>query len=447
MATVTLVNFMKNKRVKNSLPIGCLRIASRLKKETHDVRFVDLQVSAKACNINEFVEIISDNSKYLLFSSMSMMLPWLFSTIRKIKERYPHKIVILGGPGVSPISEAILKKFSFIDYIVEGEGETAVSFLISAIEKASNPITVPNLVYRENNAIIKNNRNREDLDEIGLLDYSFIDQKDYDFTSSIITARGCPFDCTFCYNKHMWSGEVRLKTVKQIFQEIDLILKNFGVNHIEIMDDLFFLDKKRLYDFFKYYKRKSYSFKYMVSGARIGLLDKETLKNLKDTNCVSLWFGIESGSDRILEMIKKKFRVKDALNDLEMATEYIPDIMTSFIVGFPFETLNEFNKTVRLAENLHGKSFDVMLNFLRPQPRTEIYLKYKDKLFFNDLPFILKPGELNENMKRSIKCEPGLYSWYYTYSTPDLEKKMETYNRVGINSRHERRAGLLADSS
>lgn len=432
MAKITLANYATGSKW---VPLGCLNILAALRKEGHQVRFVDLQLI-------EFVRlhksnILIDDSKYLLISTISMMLPWLFQTTKMIRDIDPGKKIILGGPGVSPISEEILSRINSIDYIIEGEGEIAIIELIRALEKKHDQYhnfkNIHNLVYRENNQIIKNKRITQGGYNLShSSDYTDINSTDYDVISSIITSYGCPYDCGFCYNQNMWGGKVILKPVEQIFNEVDHVLKRYKLNHIVFLDDLFFISKKRCNDFYDLYNLGNYKFKYVILGARVDSLDENILIKLKRTNCMSLSFGLESASNGILNKINKEFTIEKALMTINLARKYISDISISFIIGFPFESIAEFNDTIKLATALYKESFHVILNFLRPQIGTQIYLEYKNELFLSDFHQVIKPFNIDNEIKEIIRENIVLYNWYYTYKSPALEEKIKTYSNLNI---------------
>ncbi len=429
MNNITLVNYVTGDKW---VTLGCLQILSVLRNKGYRVCFIDLQTIDNGIYKSDY---FFDDSEYLLISTISMMLPWLFQTTKIIKDKYPDKKIILGGPGVSSISEEILLRINSIDYIVEGIGDVAISELIRTLEnKRDLPYSlrnIPNLVYRENGTIIRNKRVNRIRNNAHFADRTDIELKNYDVVSSIITSYGCPYDCSFCYNQNMWGGKVLFRSLKQIFDEVDFILKKYNINHIVFVDDLFFLSKKRCYDFFNLYKLKKYEFRYVILGARVDSIDNDMLINLKKTNCISLSFGIESASNRILKKIEKKFTIEKALQTINHAKMHIPDISPSFIVGFPFENLRNFYDTIKLATTLYNEGLPVVMSFLRPQVGTKIYDEYKNELF-GDFRGVIRPFELDEQLKKNIKENSMLYSWYFTYKTPELDEKIKTYREINM---------------
>jgi len=321
-----------------------------------------------------------------------------------------------------------------VDYVVEGKGETAVVELINILEKKRNLPRglrdIPNLVYRKNNHIVRNQKTKQW--KYNPADRTDIEANNYNIASSVITSYGCPYDCSFCYNRNMWGGKVQLKPLRQVFDEADYILGRYNLDYVVFVDDLFFLSKKRCYDFFDLYQSGKYNFRYVVLGARIDSLDDDMLANLKNTNCISLSFGLESASDRILKKINKKITIKQALQMINRARTYIPDISPSFIVGFPFESLAEFRDTINLAMALYNEGMPVVMSFLRPQVGTKIHDEYKNKMIIKNFRGVIRPSEIDEETEKIIKADSLLYAWYYTYKTPGLEEKLDIYREINI---------------
>jgi radical SAM superfamily enzyme YgiQ (UPF0313 family) len=430
MADITLINYYKDRSLVRRVPLGCLSLLGSLNDKGYDARFVDFQNLASDFDLENFITNPARVSNHIAISCYSMMLPWLLPSLKKFKARYPHKKTILGGTGPSSNSHGILNKCDFIDFIIEGEGETALPMLIDHIENPQNAVSsIPNLVFRDGNRIIRNKRRREVITHHKPTDYSLLGKNEYDDPSCIVTVRGCPYDCGFCYNKHMWGCSVQQRTMQQVFTDIDSIISYFKINYISIADDLFFTYKKRYSEFFKIYHNRHYSFEYQVMGARIDSIDEDVLKHLSRSNCISIWYGIESASDRILQRINKKIRISDAVDALKTTKKYIPEVVASFIVGFPFETADEFNETLRLASRLNDAGIHVIVNFLRPQNETAIYNAYKHRLTYVDHPFIISPARIDNKARQAIINDPDVYCWYYTYDTPKIDYKIERYTK------------------
>jgi anaerobic magnesium-protoporphyrin IX monomethyl ester cyclase len=423
----TLVNFSNPLNKTKRLPLGPLYLLSTLEQKGVKTRFIDLQLEEVNLNADDIAEILDDDSEYLSISAISMMFPWIFSVTDIIKSRNSNKKIILGGPGPSSVPEAILKKVKGVDYIIQGEGESALPMLISG-DHRSELSRIPNLVYKIGNKIVFNKKIRENINDLAVLDYNLMDLGRYDEISSIITSRGCPYKCSFCYTPSLWGNSSQFEENSKLFENIDNLLSRSNNNYVNFVDDLFFISKIRTQAFFTKYMNDNYSFKYQIMGTRIDSINVEILKKLQSTNCLSLWFGIESGSDKVLKGMNKKYTKKEAKLKLEMASKYIPNLVASFIVGFPDESINDFYDTLYFAEWCSTFCSEVYINLLRPQNNTPIYNKHKSDIVYLDSDLIISPKNLDSNEKKIIARDKELYSWYYTFKTSRLEEKID---RIG----------------
>lgn len=405
-----------------------------LRQRGYKVKFYDLQIIG---DINSLETMLAaDSAKIILFSTISMMLPWLFQSIKKIKAMAPCKNVILGGPGIALIAEDILRQYEIVDYIIEGEGEIAVADLIRALNGRTtkfNLQNVRNLVYKQNNCIVRNSRTSQRwLGKINTLDYSDVLSESYTIVSSVVTSYGCTYDCSFCYSPSLWGRRIVTKPIKVIFKDVKAIFDTFQTKYIVFVDDLFFLHKERSREFFRAYYAGGCQFKYLILGGRVDVLDKEILEHLRDTNCISISFGLESASNRILKKISKRFKVEQALDTITMAKRYVHDISVSFIVGFPFETLNEFCDTIELGRALDRQGYHIILNYLRPQVGSSIYMEYLDKLYIGDFRYVIKPYIIDHDIDTMIRGNAKIFAWYYSYNTFDKEEKYKVFSEHNI---------------
>jgi anaerobic magnesium-protoporphyrin IX monomethyl ester cyclase len=430
MTSITLVNFLKYPGFETSPPVGCLDLLKALNAAEHSVRFVDLQTAASTVGVQFFVELLQDDSEYLAVSAQSLMFPWLFETIKQIKARTPDKKIILGGPGVSPAAVYILRTQQCIDYAVQGEGDTALPALLKAIKEDCSLAGIPNLVWRKDGTPVMNKRLREDISQ-HRTDYALVDPRVYN-EPMVLTSRGCPYSCAFCYNREMWPGGIRAKSLETVFAEIAQVLGLFSVNYVVIADDFFLDNRRRAKEFFDTYEKLQATFPYQIVGTRLDATDAGTLNRLKATNCVSVGYGLESGSQRVLDAIGKKLKVERVRQAVSAALRCIPQVVVSFIVGFPEESMDDFHATLQLALELQNEGCCIMMSFLRPQLGTPLYARHSNSLKFLKEALVLQPTGMSADMLEVIRADPELYCWYYTYDSPALTEKFDEYQQAGF---------------
>jgi len=270
--------------------------------------------------------------------------------------------IIWGGVHPSLLPHQTLEN-EYVDYVVKGEGEKAFYELVKNIEEGKEPNKI------QNGKCI-------DLDLLPFPDYSLVDVKKYN-QFDIISARGCPSQCTFCYNhkfnNRMWRG----KSAKKVLQEIKYLIENYNIKYFNFLDDNFFTNKQRAIDICNGIIERGLKVKWKAS-CRIDYLDSyddEFINLLKRAGLCLLMVGAESGSQKILDSVKKGItieqmdRVMKKLGRLGLKAEY------SFMIGFPYETYEDLVKTFKqmdLIKKVDSNSIVNMLSLLTPCPGTEI---------------------------------------------------------------------------
>lgn len=428
MQKLTFVNFVAN---TNLLPLGPLSIITNLNRKLPEleVRFSDFQLRQPASiTLESLAKDLSDDSDYLCVSTISMMLPLLLPALENVKKSFPDKVIVLGGPAASPIAELLLSKFSCVDFVVEGEGETALPKLIAGLQSGAADLRdIPNLVYRDGGAIRKNPRLREDFSSLPVPDLGLVDVGRYNPTIPVMTSRGCPYGCSFCYNRHMWQGRTQIKKAEEVLAEACDRVQRCGTSSIMFVDDLFFSSKARVLEFTAEYRRRGCSFKYFALGQRLDRVDEECFAELAGTNCEGVAFGIESGSGYILKKINKELDLAGNLHKFAVAKKYFRDVQTSFIYGFPFETMEHFDETLAVAGRLKELGCNVVMNLLIPQNNTALYEEYKGAMYYDPGLPALKPRVLEARETALIKTDKEIFAWYHHYKSENIREKLQKY--------------------
>ncbi len=294
---MTLVNFVPPLK-GTTVPLGPLYIASVLEEAGCYVDFRDYQLTSYENPLDQknIVSFLSDSEDFLAIGCFFNVLPFLLPSLEAIKAESPEKMIILGGSGPSSVAEKLMGEFPFIDVIVRGEGEQTVREIAHRIPYNQ----IKGIVYRSNGkAVSTPERERiRNLDGLPFPAYDKTDLSEYT-QAGVVTARGCPYHCTFCEVASLWGYHAEQRSVSSVVSEIKLLYDQ-GITSLHINDDTFVLDRKWVLDFCDVLKCEGIDVTWRCLG-RINLMDKELLEKMADSGCVGVQYGVESGSENVLK--------------------------------------------------------------------------------------------------------------------------------------------------
>lgn len=336
---------------------------------------------------NDIDVMVYDESGYNTFSGLKKILksyrPDIFgvsiSTPNRIdafkaakisKEVLPKSLVIAGGPHVSAVPKDTLENIREIDAVVIGEGERTL------LEICKKGINANGVILRKNNKIIANPPREPilNLDELPfpardiLTKYRKKDISQYYlntevpgkgilryYYTTITTGRGCPFNCIFCAVPEIWGRKVRLRSAQNVVHELKEVKERFGVEGFHVCDDTFNITKKRVFDICELMIREKIDMKWNAH-LRVDNVDRDILAIMKKAGCYMISFGIESGSQRILDnVIEKKITLDKVRAVIKLCDELKIVRSCNFIYSLPDETNEDVRKTIDLMEEFKGK--------------------------------------------------------------------------------------------
>lgn len=273
----------------------------------------------------------------------------------------PHcRTIILGGPHATLFREKVLEACPEIDILVCGEADNTIYNLVKAIDNKEK-LAVNGLIYRKGKKIIKNKPNDyiENLDEYPFPDRDVLNINSYHAPLSILTSRGCPYGCEFCF-KPVTGFKWRGRSAENVVKEIEYLLKKYPAiaagphKAISIVDDNFNYDIKRAKKICDMITEKELDIEIRaVNGFHVKSVDLELFEKAKKAGFKEIWFGVESGNDEILKNLRKGITKDDVRRAVKLAKEAgIETIGAHFIIGLSGETYETAMETVRFAEEL-----------------------------------------------------------------------------------------------
>jgi magnesium-protoporphyrin IX monomethyl ester (oxidative) cyclase len=393
-----LIYFPGSTRVLPGLPLGLLYVAAVLEKRGyHEVEILDTLTEGSGPSGSEGVihygmawdeireeiarrrpDVVGITSPYTTQIDNAVKIAGIVKQIDK------KILTIVGGPHASVRPVEVLKDASDIDIAVIGEGEYTMPEILEYYLGKKNIDEIPGIAYRKDGEIVLGPYREfiKDLDALPFPAYHLVDMEKYLDPRgaryrgtrylreiSMITSRGCPFNCVFC-SIHLHMGRTwRAHSSEYVVAHIEHVINKYGVRHIHFEDDNLTLNARRFTGILDGVIGKGLRFIWDTpNGIRADGLTVELLRKMKATGCVNLSIGIESGDQDILDnVIDKKLRLDDAIRAIEMCHQAGIKMNAFYVIGFPGERPGNMERTVELALRLK-KQYDVDMSLMVATP-------------------------------------------------------------------------------
>ncbi|PNX49512.1 MAG: hypothetical protein BV457_01450 [Thermoplasmata archaeon M9B1D] len=282
--------------------------------------------------------------------------------IKTIKKHQSQIKIVIGGPHCALFPEKSLIETG-ADICVQGDGELVITDIKKAINGKISFSKISGIYYKENNKIKKsaNLQLIKDLDSIPFPSRRLVKNYVYgrqfkpkmkqgEFTS-IITSRGCPFNCKFCSRNSISMKKFRQRSTRNIVEEINEI-NNLGYRIVSFVDDNFLANKKLAIQLFESIISEKIKMKFIATAVRVDSADEKLFSLMKKAGVTHLQFGLESGNQEVLDFYNKKTNLKKIRNAVLLSNKMGFFTIGTFILGAPFETKKHFQKTINFAKSL-----------------------------------------------------------------------------------------------
>ena len=446
MINVTFVNATDYSRGMAWQPLGILSLVASLKdKNNIKCNVVELpylyEKGILKLSEHSLKQNIMDSVQYLLASKPDILsiytmintYPYALLLAEEVKKQTSDVKILFGGPNASFLPKQTLEKYAYVDAVGLGEGEDTIYSIICSVMSGDfrNALGV---AYRDNGEIIVKNQPMEliDVDKLPYVDYSLAMEVIKDRKISIEAGRGCPFNCYFCSTNNFWGRKFRIKSPDRIIDEVKYVIENYGVHNFSFEHDLFTLKKDVVMKICGGIKAEGLDIIWECS-SRIDTIDDEMMNAMAKANCRQIFFGIETGSERMQKVIGKNLKLDGIQDVLASCIKYNIQPTFSFIYGFPEETQQDLLKTLSLIfyiwDVLNSANFYVsgciQINQLEYYPETELTIKYfhmlKTKDTIDNIPSIDINKWKDINLKQYFDFSPDIFPNYYTVHNNDLE--------------------------
>ncbi|MFA6185083.1 MAG: radical SAM protein [Candidatus Shapirobacteria bacterium] len=386
MALIYLAGYLKHNN------LSCKIIDVTEKTVIRNKKFFD-QINKHRQSIeDEIIKQIKNNPTNIY--GITCYTPEYFEVLdlaKKIKEINPKATIIVGGihPTLYP-NELFEEKNTPVDFEVIGEGEETLFELLTAIKNKINDFSkIKGIAYLNKDKIVNNPLRplQENLDCISFADYDQIDMEYYSNASPysirgcflrsayLLATRGCPSACTFCVAKKLrnYNGGgkyTRVRSAKNLIKEIKHLYKKYQIDSFYFIDDLFTINQNNVEEFCHLLKKEKLHLLWGCS-SKVSTLNENLLKKMSQSGCIQIDFGIERGSNKALNDIKKGISIEMISKVFNLCHKFHIRTFANFLVNLPNETKKDLNDITNFAKKI--KPDIVSINVFTPYPGTEIY--------------------------------------------------------------------------
>lgn len=398
-----------------ALPLNLAYLAAYLRQDQPDVKIEVLDCEALEMRYEQIKdEIIKIMPDIVAITAPTPAFVQVLEIARIVKEISRNILVVVGGPHPTALPKETTAEPN-IDISVVFEGEITFAELVKAVSQKLPLSGVLGIVFKDQEGNVVQNPPRPPLQDLDSLPFPArelfplhlyfppptkrISNKK---AGNMITSRGCCYQCTYCMASFMWQRRVRLRSIKNVVDEIEECLNKFGIGEFNFHDELFTISKKRTIEFCQEVVNRNLDIAW-VCMVRVDYIDKETLDWMRRAGCKKIMFGFESGSQMILDLMKKRVALEKAEEAVKLVKKAGIQTAGNFMLGNIGETEATIRESIDLAKKLNT---DTMAFFVAsPYPGTEFYDTAKEKGYFrkdfewkdftlvsNNLPPLNLPG-------------------------------------------------------
>ncbi|MCX5835246.1 MAG: radical SAM protein [Deltaproteobacteria bacterium] len=466
--------FFENKGSRGSsmdIPLGLLSIAAVLEQRGYMVGIYDARVEGRdvlahrnfsngyvfGSSWDEVEENVRKCSPDIVGIS-NQFTTQFFSALKtaEIVKTVDSRIVtVVGGPHASILPESFFENSPHIDIAVIGEGEYTLPEIAGWYQGKLSIDEIRGIVYKKAGHVIYNQPRSaiQNLDELPFPAYHLVDLERYfrlkkdpgstgsarprynypgsERSLSVITSRGCPFSCVFC-SIHLHMGKKwRAHSPEYVLNHLEQLVTKYGIRHIHFEDDNISLHRSRFEEILDGVQKRGLNFTWDTpNGVRADTLDRGLLTKCKETGCVYLIIGIESGDQGVLDkVIRKKLSLEKVMKAIRLAHDIGLDMRAFYVIGFPGETKAQMKKTLELALALQ-RDWSVWPNVhvANPLIGTHLYEICRDGGFL-----VKGPGD---NLFSLFSDEGRLKIQTEDFSPDDISELMKGFDQASRKIHH-----------
>ncbi len=372
-------------------PLGLASIAAVLERAGHKVKVIDsptLELS-----MEEWLSMVkSENPDLVGMSLLTPLAPRGYKAIKALKSELPEVPVVVGGPHPSFLYEEALANGA--DVVVIGEGELTTLDLVNTLEEhgldPSALKRVKGIAYRADGDGVRLTPPRPlvmNLDELPWPARHLLPMEKYTLFNKpiriahVMASRGCPYGCIYCTTSYFWGRRIRFRSAGNVLDELEYLVDKYKVKYVAFADDELVVNKRFVREFIQGMKERGLDLPF-ACGARVDHLSREFMKYLHDNNCVTIYVGVESAKQETIDKIGKRITIDQVKRVFQWKKEIGAFVVGSFILGFPWETIDDMKRTVDFAVKLDPDY--AQFTALTPYPGTPLFKYAKEHGLIED---------------------------------------------------------------
>ena len=422
--------FIINNSPRACVPLGLICIATVLRNAGVEAEIIDINSVASDATFNNVPEeIMAKEPDIIGFTTVSAYYHITLRLAHRCKEMNPDVKIVFGGPQATLTDIETIKSFPYVDVIVRGEAEGTIVQVIEALSNRRDLHEVSGVTFRNQKGIVRAPQAPliKDLDALPEPVYHLFPSMHNVNAIYIEEGRGCPYNCSFCCANQFWRRTFRVRRVERIVSLIKKLTIDYGNEKTFVfVQDTPFLSRDRMAKLCEAIKRENMDIRWRCY-SRIDLLDEDILHLMADAGCESIFFGVESGSTRMQELIGKKLNLSRAIETARCITGQGIEYTASFIMGFPDEKLEDIEQTINLLTGLKyssGKCQEIQFHRLNPLVGSRLYEEYGTELLFDgNFWGAWSYSKLCDEDVKMVREHPELFPSFYYYPSKYLDRE------------------------